>query len=191
MGNKRQDIIDAAIRRMACEGESFLTKDVADDVGCCQTLVFRYYDTKKGLISACFGQICGEIRSELETVPFPSIMHPDAILMYLMDVWEVYFDYLVSNRPKARVFILCTSLGYKPPPGCRLPKDVVRKALDDHYDKLVQRIPNISFISEYMIIVANAVATEMSADIDRRMNDELKEMILNGIASQLPDYYLD
>lgn len=44
MANKRDAIIDATIKRIAEQGGSFSTGQVASDVGCSQSLVFKYFD---------------------------------------------------------------------------------------------------------------------------------------------------
>ena len=46
MANKKQAIVDAAIRRIAEEGCSFSTGQVASDLQCSQSLIFRYFPSK-------------------------------------------------------------------------------------------------------------------------------------------------
>lgn len=62
MANKNEAIIDAGIRRIADHGPSFSTGQIASDLKCSQALIFRYYRTKEGLMSACFDRVCHELK---------------------------------------------------------------------------------------------------------------------------------
>ena len=187
MTNKKSTIIRATIERLIGEGTSFSTEDVAKDVGCSQSLIFRYYGTKEGLISACFDEICREIRIELEKVPFPKVIDSGNIQDYMMDVWETYFNYLRSNRSHARVYVACVSQGYRYPAGYDSPEAVLRRILDEHYDVVILKYPNTKLIAEYLILVANSVAIGLSSGWGNEvenLNEVVKQLIMNGIMSQ-------
>lgn len=190
MTNKKPIIIRATIERLIKDGRSFSTEDVANDAGCSQSLIFRYYGTKDGLISACFDEICHEIRIELEKVPFPERIDPATIQCYMMDVWESYFNYLRSNRSHAKVYVACVSHGYRYPAGYDSPEAVLKRILDEHYDVFILKYPNTKLVAEYLILLANSVAIGLSSgwgnDIDD-LNGVLKKMIMNGIMSQCND----
>lgn len=47
MANKKEAIVDAAIRRIANHGGFFSTGQIASDLDCSQSLVFRYYPSKE------------------------------------------------------------------------------------------------------------------------------------------------
>lgn len=127
MTNKKLAIIEATIERLIREGRTFSTEDVAKDVGCSQSLIFRYCRTKDDIVSVCFDEICHEIRIELDKVPFPEKVDSNTILNYMMDVWEIYFDYLSSKRSHTKVYVACVSQGVQISGGIRLPGSSLEK----------------------------------------------------------------
>ena len=190
MTTRKPEIIEAAIQRYADEGSAFSTEDVARDVGCSQSLIFKYFGTKKGLISACFDEICHEIRLELDKVPFPERIDSHSVQRYMMDVWEVYFNYLRSNRSHAGVYVTLVARGYRYPVGYDSPEEVLKRILDEHYSTLIFKCPNAKLVAEYLILVANSVAIGLSTgwgnDVED-LNGLLKDMIMKGILSQCDD----
>ena len=137
MTNKKLAIIEATIERLIREGRTFSTEDMAKDVGCSQSLIFRYCRTKDDIVSVCFDEICHEIRIELDKVPFPEKVDSNTILNYMMDVWEIYFDYLSSKRSHAKVYVACVSQGCRYPAGYDSPEAVLKRILDSYYSTVV------------------------------------------------------
>ena len=114
MTNKREAIIDAGIRRIADQGCSFTTGQIASDLECSQALIFRYYRTKEGLMTACFEKVCHELMLVMKGVELPSKLTRESIDGYMIELWNTYRSYLESNVhiAKAYMYFVCTGRRY-------------------------------------------------------------------------------
>ena len=159
MANKKKEIIEAAIVRISEQGDSFSTSQIADDVGCSQSLLFRYYRTKEGLMLACFDEVCHELMSVLKGVELPAVPDVDRLNRYAIQVWRAYCGYLGSNSRKAQTYLFFVSRGIRFPRGYRSGGDVLRRMLGDAYEPIVKVYPDFLFIAEYIIMFSYAAAT--------------------------------
>lgn len=71
MFNRRELIIWSAIVRIAEQGDSFSTEQVAEDADCSQSPVFRYFGSRDGLMER-FVSVCRYILDSLRSVPIPA-----------------------------------------------------------------------------------------------------------------------
>jgi AcrR family transcriptional regulator len=66
MACKKDFILETTIKHIAIFGGSFSTERIAGDVGCSQSLIFRYYHNKEELMRMCFDSICHDILEVLK-----------------------------------------------------------------------------------------------------------------------------
>lgn len=158
MANKKAAIVDATIRRIAEQGNSFTTGQVASDLSCSQALIFRYYRTKEELLSVCFDRVCHELKVVLRGVSLPKTMTRDSINGYIVEVWRAYCDYLESNSHIARAYMYFVSVGRRYPHGYNSAEFVLRNLLEDDFEKINEAHPDFIFIAEYIIMISNVVA---------------------------------
>lgn len=159
MVNKKEAIVDAAIRRIAEQGNSFSTGQVASDLGCSQSLIFRYYRTKEGLMSACFDRVCHELKLILKGVEIPQVLTRESIDGYMLDVWRAHCSYLESNTHIAKAYMYFVSTGRRYPHGYRSAETVLERILGDDYGRITRVYPDFTFIAEYILMMSNAMAT--------------------------------
>ncbi|MBR1888561.1 MAG: TetR/AcrR family transcriptional regulator [Candidatus Methanomethylophilus sp.] len=159
MANKREAIVDATIRHIAEQGGSFPTSLIAEDVGCSQSLIFRYFGSKELLFSACFDKVCLELKEMVSQVELPSDINRNSMNDYLIRLWEAYAEYLQSNSQVARAYTYFISSGRMFPRGCRDADDVIRKILGDQLERIKRAYPDFVFVTEYIILVSNLVVT--------------------------------
>lgn len=164
MANKRDAIIDAAIGRISEEGGGFSTAQIAADAGCSQSLVFRYFDTKEGLMSACFERVCHELLQTLRGVAVPKDPDTDSVRAFMMDVWRAYCGYLESNTHMAKAYLFFVGRGRRFPKGYRRAEDVLRRILGDSHRVLRAAYPDFDFVAEYLIMFSYAAATGLFID---------------------------
>ena len=161
MVNKKREIVDATIRRIADMGNSFSTAQIAADVGCSQSLVFRYYKTKERLMSECFDAVCHELKLVIQEVEVPRNLTRESVDCYMIEVWDAYCAYLKNNGHIARAYIYFVSTGKRFPHGYRTAETVLKRILGDDYIRLKDVHPDFMFDAEYIVMMANAAATGM------------------------------
>ena len=176
MTNKKGDIIGAAIHRIAMQGDSFSAAQIAADVGCSQSLLFRYYGTKDGLMSACFDTVCHELMGVLRGVEVPGRPDIEKVNRYIIRVWEAYCGYLGSNSHMARAYLFFVGRGMRFPKGYRNAGGVLRRMLGDDYHSIVSIYPDFGFIAEYMIMFSYAAATGLFVVHDMDSDDILNKV---------------
>ena len=164
MVNKRKAIVDATIRRIAEMGSSFSTGQIAFDVGCSQSLIFRYYETKERLMSECFDAVCHELRLILQAVGVPQVLTRESINCYMIGMWEAYSRYLESNSHIAKAYLYFISTGRRFPHGYKSAETVLKRILRDDYDRIVRAYPDFTFMAEYIVMMANVSATGQFID---------------------------
>ena len=158
MPNKKEAILETAVRYIAEQGGSFSTEQIASDLGCSQSLIFRYYHTKDNLISACFDWICHELRLVLKEVEIPRVLSKESIDGYILNVWGAYCDYLESKNHVASAYMYFVSTGWKYPRGYGSAETVLEKILGDDYERITEVYPNFIFAAEYAIMMSNVFA---------------------------------
>lgn len=188
MTNKKIDIINAAIIRFIEDGDSFSTIEISKDVGCSQSLIFRYYGSKDGLIDACFDHICHDIRMHLETVPLPDEIDAYSFNRYMLDVWNAYLDYLESNSVYARAYVMCVSRGRRFPAKYGSPDKVLKRILQKHSDYIGDISGDSYFIAYYILILANGVALYLASTTNpdfEPVRQKINDVLMNGIGPML------
>ncbi|MBE6527557.1 MAG: TetR/AcrR family transcriptional regulator [Thermoplasmata archaeon] len=183
MPNKKEAILETAVRYIAEQGGSFSTEQIASDLGCSQSLIFRYYHTKDGLMSACFDWICHELRLVLEEVEIPQVLSKESIDGYILDVWRAYCDYLESRNHVASAYMYFVSTGWKYPRGYGSAETVLEKILGDDYERITDVYPDFIFAAEYVIMISNVFAAgkfiEWKGDEDAARKFEM--ILMHGI----------
>lgn len=86
MANKKGEIIDTTIRHIAERGDSFSTAQIASEIGCSQSLIFRYYRSKDHLMSECFDRICHELKVIFKSVNVPDVLVRESVIEYMVNV---------------------------------------------------------------------------------------------------------
>ena len=184
MANRKNAIIEATIRRISTQGDTFSTSQIAEDVGCSQALVFRYYRTKEGLMSACFDSICHELVTVLRSVETPDNPDTEKVNLYAISVWEAYCGYLASKSHTARAFMFFVNRGMRFPRGYRTPEDVIRKILGEAYGPIMKVYPDFVFVADYIIVFSYVAATGLFEvhDIDtEEIMEKLDRIMRYGI----------
>lgn len=164
MANKRKAIIEAAITRISEQGDNFSTGQVASDVGCSQSLVFRYFVTKEGLMSACFDQVCHELMQTLRDVTVPKVTDAESVRYFMIDVWRAYCGYLESNSHVAKAYMFFVSRGRRLPNGYSRTEDVLRRILGNAYGPVSSHYPDFGFVAGYLIMSSYVVAAGLFSD---------------------------
>ena len=159
MTNKKDSIVDAAIHRIATQGCTFTTGQIASDVDCSQSLIFRYYPSKESLVSACFDKVCHELKLILKGVNVPMRLTRESIDEYTIEVWEAYCRYLESNTHIAQAYMYFVSIGRRFPRGYESAETVLKRILKDEYDRIVEVYPDFEYAAEYIVMLSNVTAT--------------------------------
>ena len=176
MANRKGAIIDAVIDHIAREGDCFSTAQIAADVGCSQSLIFRYFETKEGLIAACFDRVCRDLLRVLKGVPHPTKYDVESINQYMLDTWKAYCKYLESNTQVAKAYLFFVGRGLRFPRGYRKEDSILRRILDDDYMPIKAVYPDFDFVAEYLIMFSYATATGLFTDHPMR-TEEITEKI--------------
>lgn len=157
--------MDKTIEVFGREGIDTSLKDVAKELGCAESLIYRYYETRENVTDQCFRKICREIISVLQNIEFPQTLNTENLIGYLRKSWVAYFAYLRDNPLKKRYYLQYTMTGKSFPTGYDSPKDVVAKILKENFNKFQSiEMKDIEFISEYMISIANNVALSVDKE---------------------------
>lgn len=114
MSNRKNEIIDATIRHIAMHGDSFSMAQVASDVGCSQSLIFKYYPSKEQLLNDCFDFIRLKLKEIFQRTTIPDRPDRESINRWMLDVWFAYSDFLKTNShcAKAFVFFVSTNMNF-------------------------------------------------------------------------------
>ena len=158
MTNKREQIIQSAIVRIAEQGGTFTTDQVAYDAGCSQSLVFRHFGSKEGLMEECFKRVCQEIIDILHFVELPDQLTKDSLNRYAMDIWNSLYRYLRSNSHIAKTYLFFITRWTRFPSGYRTPREVMQHILGDNHSKVISVYPEFDFMAVYLMVVANVAA---------------------------------
>ncbi len=183
MVNRKDAIVDAAICRIAEQGNTFSTGQVASDAGCSQSLIFRYYRSKEGLMSECFDRVCHELKLVLKGVEVPVDLNKDSVDGYIVDVWKAYRGYLESNSHIARAYMYFVSTGRRYPHGYKSADIVLRRILDDDFDRIKEVYPDFPFVAEFIIMLSNVAATGKFIDWREKEDamGKLEDILRHGI----------
>ena len=182
MANRREQILQSAIVRIAEQGESFSTEQVAQDAMCSQSLVFRHFGSKEGLMAECYVRVCREITGALHYVRIPEVLTVDTLNAYAMDIWDAEFSYLRSNSHIARTYLFFVGRGMRFPEGFRTPREVMKQILGDRYDDVMSVYPGFDFVAGYMMVVANVAASGNFIDWVSEYDDSLER--IHGLLKQ-------
>lgn len=189
MTTKKDQILDKTIEVLGRDGLHTSLKVVADELGCAESLIYRYYESNDNIKALCFRLICREIISNLQSIPFPEETTDEKIIAYIRKLWISYFAYLRDNPLKKRYYLLYTLTGHQFPEGYSSPKDVVSKILKENYTKFKALSGfDIEFISEYMISIANTVALAINNEWYSNHFDapeKLFDMMIYGVFNVL------
>ena len=158
MTNKREVILQSAIVRIAEQGDSFTTQQVAMDAMCSQSLIFKYFETKEKLMDECFIRVCRDTLDNLRSVKIPETLTKESLDSYAMEQWRTNYSYLRSNNHIARAYLFFIGRGRMFPEGFNNPKDALVRILGDKYEEIVQTYPDFLFIAGYLMVMANVVA---------------------------------
>ena len=189
--NRRQQIIEAAIERIAEDGIRFSTEDIARDIGCSQSLIFKYFERKGDLIQECFVVVCRKVSVVVSSVVAPAKYDYDSVIGYLMEIWDRFIDYMNDNTVYARAYVFFMAHGFVFPYQGERSEKAVRRILGDSYRPLVDAYPHLDMVFSYLILMANVIALQKSHETreDNVVNrDRLKEIILYGITYR-PDLH--
>ena len=183
MTNKKEAILDATIDRIAEQGFSFSTVQITSDVGCSQSLVFRYFPTKEKLISESFNKVCRELELALKQVKLPDVLTRESLNDYIMEEWGVYCSYLSSNGRIAKAYLYFVAKGTRFPRGFRSAEAVIKRLLGNRYDMIMTVYPDFLFVAEYLLMVSNVVASGKFVDWRSQPDSiaKLKDVLRNGI----------
>ena len=191
MANRREQILSCAIARIAEDGEAFSTESVAKDAMCSQSLVFRHFGSKMGLMDECFLWVCKEFTDTFTYVKLPETLTVDSLNAYAMEIWDACYTYLRSNSHVARTYLFFIRRGQRFPKGYRTPGDVMKRILGKRYDDVISVYPDFDFVAGYLMIIANVTATgsflDWISDFDdpqSRIERILRNGILGGGAGQ-------
>ena len=186
MANSKNRIIDSTIRILGENGLNCPMSLVAEDVGCSDTLIFRYFKKKELLLDICFHKVCHSILERLRSVEFPEELDDDTFLEYVRGIWDEYMGFLM-DQPEMAAFYLQYSWSKGPfPSGYKRPDDVVRKVLGDNSLREDFK-EDFLFICNYIALVANSIATGMRMGwgrMDASTADRVFDFIAYGVAGR-------
>lgn len=125
---KKDMIIDVAMSYIASNGmTNFSTRRVAEDIGCSEALIYRYYPTKKDLIDACLDRT-----KELDKVLFREVF-PKATdgltepIDRVRAIYDAYLDYHIDHWAETLAFE-------------QLKNTVMAEKLDDDFEEYQQEL---------------------------------------------------
>ena len=183
--NKKEDILRTTIELYQIKGDSISLDDISSKIGCSKTLILYYFNNRSALLSACFCQICRELKLALDQVIAPEEISKSSMRMYLTELWRAYFNYLKDNPSKAKFFIQYSHRYEPPPPGYIAPEAAIKKILDERYDKIVEGDEELLFEIKYMIAIANGMAAlvfSQTTDVPEDVTEKCIELIMNGLS---------
>ena len=185
MTNKREVILQSAIVRIAEQGESFTTEQVALDASCSQSLIFKHFESKEKLMDECFVKVCRDTLDNLRSVKIPKTLTKESLDSYAMELWGTNYTYLRSNNHIARAYLFFIGRGKKFPEGFDNPKDALVRILGDTYDEIVETYPDFLFVAGYLLVMANVVAAgpyrEWISSVCEDPKERLESMLRLGV----------
>lgn len=99
---KKELLLDYTMRAVAENGlMSFSMQTVTKMAGTAEGLIYKHYQTKENLLLQCYLYIYKEIRECIEKdATLPELTTKEDAFEYLRNLWEKYFNYLMSNSYK-------------------------------------------------------------------------------------------
>lgn len=185
--NKKDNILRTTMELYHAKGETVSLDDISREVGCSKTLIIHYYRNRQGLFSACFSQICHEVRLAFDQVEAPEGVSMESLREYLTELWRAYFEYLKNDPVKARFFIQYSHSHEPLPPRYRTPEATIRKILDERYEKLIEEDEHLFFKIKYMVAIANgmaALAYSEITDVPEDVTERCIGLIMNGVITE-------
>ena len=190
MTNKREAILQSAIVRIAEQGDSFTTEQVAQDASCSQSLIFKHFGSKENLMDECFIRVCRDTLDSLRSVRMPDTFTEESLNSYAMDLWVSNYSYLRSNNHIARAYLFFIGRGKMFPKSYDNPRDVLVRILGDRYEEIVQTHPDFVFITGYLLVMANVVAAgpykEWISSACKNPNERFEQILRYGVQGGKP-----
>lgn len=122
---RREQILDAACRLFALKGyDAVKTKEIADEVGCSESLLFRYFTTKNDIYMALFDEW-----AQVEMLPVELEIIEDSPLKTLEKFFDSLYYGVHLSKPHKRPDIITAVCS--------------RKSIDDEVSKVIRSSPNI------------------------------------------------
>lgn len=105
VNDKKQQIIDAAIRLMSAEGVGVATAKIAKEAEVSNGTLFNYFATKQDLIDAVYLSIKANMANDvIAEVDFSKDSQ-----RVLLQVWQAYANWCIANHLQDRVMALLKS----------------------------------------------------------------------------------
>ena len=190
MTNRRELILQSAINRIAEQGDSFSTEQVAQDASCSQSLIFRHFGSKENLMEECFARVCQNTLDNLCSVEKPKTLTKEALDNYAIDLWKTNYSFLRTNNQIARTYLFFIGKGRMFPKGYNNPRDALVRVLGDMYYEIVERNPDFIFIAGYLMVMANVVAAgpyrEWISSVCKVPNERLELILRYGVQGEKP-----
>lgn len=103
--------------------------------------------------------MCQQLKHVVKRVELPPQFTKDSVDQYLINVWNAYCGYLGSNTHIAKVYMYFVSTGRKYPYGYKSTELVLKRMLEEDYDRIVGVCPDFTIKAEYILMISNAMAT--------------------------------
>ena len=98
---KKEMFLDATMRIVAKNGLlSFSMRQVTNETGTSEALIYRHYTTKENLLFQCFQSVDQQIASLFTDEKMPVIHSEKELYEYIRSLWMKYFTFLVQNDYK-------------------------------------------------------------------------------------------
>lgn len=175
MDNKKDKILETTIHVMGNSGLHASMKDVVKQVGCSESLIYKYYKTRKKLMFACFNNICKEICLDLSTISPHKDPLKEEFKEYLHSIWITLYEYFKNNEEKRHFFVQYCS-DFKLIPKNIKASCVIKNILGENYSILHEYFGDrVILIFGHMIFEAIFISSWLP-------NDEIRDIgTFNGI----------
>ncbi|MCH3977937.1 MAG: TetR/AcrR family transcriptional regulator [Candidatus Methanomethylophilus sp.] len=154
---------------MGKDGLHSSMKNVVKQAKCSETLIYKYYGTRKKLMFACFDSICNELRVELSVLSASDISSKEEFKNYIRGIWDILYQYFKNNEERRRFFAqYCSDLKYDSKNTTIL--RIVKNILNDNYSIFYEHCGDWACLM-FMQIVFEAILVSSSPSNDESLDN--------------------
>ena len=98
MENKREAILEATMEVVAQKGlADFSVRQAAERASVSEALIYKYFETKDGLLFACFESVHKQVAEAMSAMKMPASAGRDDLIAFVREMWLAYLDVLIRG----------------------------------------------------------------------------------------------
>ncbi|MBE6525287.1 MAG: TetR/AcrR family transcriptional regulator [Thermoplasmata archaeon] len=182
--NRKNKIVECAINIMGIHGLNCSMDMVTKEADCSDTLIYKYFKSRNGLIAACHERICEEVIKEVRKVPFPEEIEKEYVMEYFHEIWNVYFKYVQNHIEKCEFLIQYSCQKNTYPSMYSNQNNLISEILGKNYGVNGEFDRYFTFMFFYMISIANMATVGMKKEWDiysKEKSEAIFDLVFNGL----------